>query len=362
MKEFTGFMHGLGIGGWLTNYKRFHVLPKEWRLPLSPGDFEHFDRYITKRDVDYIASLGADHIRVCFDQLVLEEAPGKYRERIFELLENFAQWCQQAGVNVVFNMHKAIGNYCDISEDITLLESEELQERFIAFWCKMEQKFQHRPQIAFELLNEVKDVPPDLWNNLAKRTIKALRKLNSDRRIIVGSTGWNNLNNVQFLDGYDDDIIFTWHFYYPYEFTHQRGVLHASPLYYNREMHYPGDIAPYNDYFDFVWSEKNHYQNYTRMDRRYLADLMQPVFDYSAQHPERIIWCGEFGTIRHAPLASRENYMSDVISLLLEHDTPYCLWNYLSTPNDGNRFSLVDDDKREILSPKFAKLLSGKVL
>jgi len=28
MKRFIGFEHGMGIGGWLTNYKRFHVLPR----------------------------------------------------------------------------------------------------------------------------------------------------------------------------------------------------------------------------------------------------------------------------------------------------------------------------------------------
>ena len=53
--------------------------------------------------------------------------------------------------------------------------------------------------------------------------------------------------------------------------------------------------------------------------------------------------------------------MRDLISLLKEYEIPYCVWNYLSTPNDGNRFSLVDDDKREILSPELAKIISGNV-
>lgn len=53
--------------------------------------------------------------------------------------------------------------------------------------------------------------------------------------------------------------------------------------------------------------------------------------------------------------------MRDVISLLLEHRTPYCVWNYLSTPNDGNRFSLVDDDRREILSPRLAAVIRGEI-
>ncbi len=53
--------------------------------------------------------------------------------------------------------------------------------------------------------------------------------------------------------------------------------------------------------------------------------------------------------------------MRDMISLLIEHGIPYCVWNYLSTPNDGNRFSLVDDDRREILSPRLLRIIQGHV-
>jgi hypothetical protein len=37
------------------------------------------------------------------------------------------------------------------------------------------------------------------------------------------------------------------------------------------------------------------------------------------------------------------------------------VWNYLSTPNDGNRFSLVDDDERRILSEEMARIIRGEV-
>jgi len=175
----------------------------------------------------------------------------------------------------------------------------------------------------------------------------------------IEDIGWR-CDKLQHLTGYDDDIIFTWHFYIPGEFTHQRGVLQASYLYYNRVMPYPGDIAPYNGFYEFVNGEKDHYQGYSRMDKNFLRDAMAPAFEFAEQHPERIVWCGEFGTIRHCPLEYRENYMADVIALLREHHTPYCSWNYLSTPNDGNRFSLVDDDNRRILSRRMADILVGK--
>ena len=53
--------------------------------------------------------------------------------------------------------------------------------------------------------------------------------------------------------------------------------------------------------------------------------------------------------------------MRDVIKFLKENEIPYCVWNYLSTPNDGNRFSLVDDDARKILSEDLAEIIKGNV-
>lgn len=64
MKNLHNFKRGMGIGGWLTNYKRFNVLPLEHRMKITEGDMEHFRTYITERDIEYIASLGMDHIRL----------------------------------------------------------------------------------------------------------------------------------------------------------------------------------------------------------------------------------------------------------------------------------------------------------
>ncbi len=359
-KRFPGFEKGMGIGGWLTNYKRFNVLPDEWRGPLSPGDFEHFDTYITENDIRNIASFGVDHIRLGFDQVVLEEKPGVYRERIFRLIDNFVYWCKESNVNVVLNLHKAVGNYADIRESVSLMADAELQERFVSLWLEFERRYHGRPDIAFELLNEVRDVDPNIWNNLVQRTVKAIREKNPTRKIIIGGTSWNSAGALRHLRLYDDgNIIYTFHFYSPFEFTHQRGVLQAAPLYYNREMAYPSDIEPYRDFRRFVYGDKNPYPDNKRMDKEWIREQMQPAFDFVKAHPDKILWCGEFGTIRHCRLEYRENWMRDVISLLKENGISYSVWNYLSTPNDGNRFSLVDDDNRAILSPGLLRIIQG---
>ena len=363
MKKLEKFQKGMGIGGWLTNYKRFNVLPPDKRLDITIGDMEHFESYITEADVINIKNMGLDHVRLGFDQIVLEEAPYVYRESIITLISNFVSWCEKHGLGVVLNLHKAIGNYCDIEEEETLFDSERLWDRFAALWLKLEEVFHDKDEVMFELLNEVRDIDPVMWNRLAEKTIRAIREKNPTRRIILGPTSWNspwNLKDLQIFD--DENVIYTFHMYAPGEFTHQRGVLHWKQLYYNRSMPYPcEDIERYREYNRLLFGDNNSYAKFTRMGIEFIGEFLAPAFEFAKKHPDKILWCGEFGTIRHADIKSRENYMRDIIYLLKENDIPYCVWNYLSTPNDGNRFSLVDDDNRKILSTRMLEIINGEV-
>ena len=334
-KEWPGFTRGMGVGGWLTNYKRFNVLPVEKRLTLTDGDYAHFDTYVTEGDVARIRAWGFDHIRLGFDQIVLEEKPGVWRERTFRKIDDFIGWCGRYKMNVVLNLHKAIGNYCDIPEEVQLLDDAALQERVIALWLEIERRYHDFPGLAFEILNEVRNVDPVKWNAFADRTIRAIRARNPERWIVVGSTCWNHPATLKDLRVWDDPrVVYAFHMYMPHGFTHQRGVLQAEPLYENAEVPYPG--------------------------RATVVRELKPAVEWAAAHPDKILWNGEFGTIRHAPPIARADYMRDVISVCRAHGISYCVWNYLSTPNDGNRFSLVDDDTREFLSKDLLDACLGK--
>lgn len=360
MKKFVGYQRGMGIGGWLTNYKRFHLLSEDKREILTIGDLEHFQSYITERDVAYIASLGFDHIRLGFDQVVVQNQNGEFIDKHFKLIENFVGWCEKYGLNAVLNLHKAIGNYCDVPSKTHMVDSSILSDRFVALWTEFERRFSDKTNVAFELMNEVNHVDSDKWNALIARTIEEIRKQNKDRIIIYSSTdGWcvEGMKNMRLFD--DENVVYTFHFYDPFEFTHQRGVLQAPQIYYNRDMPYPCDVERYRDYQSFVGGVENSYAGYEEIGKKYIYDSLAPAAEFVRLHPDKILWCGEFGNIRHAKLEWRIAWFKDVISFLKEHEIPYSVWNYLSTPNDGNRFSLVDDDKREILSEELKNVLLG---
>ncbi len=361
MKKLKNFQKGMGIGGWLTNYKRFNTLPQEKRMDITKGDMEHFATYITESDAINIKNMGFDHVRIGFDQIVMEKEAYVYREETFKYLWDFTEVCENLGMRVILNMHKAIGNYCDIKEDITIFDSEELQNRFIAMWVEFEKCYTDKPDVMFELLNEVRDVEPDLWNDLAEKTINAIHTINPNRYIIVGSTIWNNVDMLKKLRIFESDkVIYTFHTYDPHMFTHQRGILQHW-LYANMELPYPtNDVERYREVQRLTYG-KTAFGNVTAIDRQYIRNSLMSAKKFIDEHPEKILWCGEFGTIRHCRLEYRENWMNDVISVLKEFDIPYSVWNYLSTPNDGNRFSLVDDDNRKIVSERMLNIIRGNV-
>ena len=363
MRPFEGYMHGMGIGGWLTNFKRIRIMPEEWRLVLTPGDFEHFEKYITREDVKRIAGFGMDHIRLAFDQIVFEEyeKPFNYRVSSFKYIDRFLEWADKEKINVVLNLHKAIGNYCDFKEDNSLLTDNQLQERFVAFWLEFEKRY-HNVDVVFELLNELTDTESGNWNKLAAKTVNEIRKVNPKRKIILGSAQWNSVDCLKDLDLYDDDnISYTFHFYTLHDFTHQRGILAGENQILNREAAYPGSMEPYRENRRYLKRDMGDLDKYERFDYSYLRDHFQPAVNFLKAHPDKKLYFGEFGTIRHCPLLYRENWMRDMISLSKEHGISYCVWNYLSTPYDGNRFSLVDDDNREIVSRTMLKIIRGEM-
>ena len=364
-KHWPGFSRGMGLGGWLTNYKRFNVLPEKWRMTLTEGDFEHFDTFITERDVASIRAWGFDHVRLGFDQIVVEESPGQYRERTLRKIDDFVAWCERHRLNVVLNLHKAVGAYCDVAGVKDLFADSELQDRFVALWLALERRYHDHPGLAFELLNEVREgVSAEAWNALADRTLKAIRAQNPTRWVVIGSVRLNSPSALAQLKVWDDPrVVYTFHMYAPYEFTHQRGVLHAGPLYYNRVLAYPtADVERYRDFQRLVnGSKTGEYVGWAEIGRDYLRNhCLRGARTFVQNHPDKILWNGEFGTIRHAPPESRVAYMRDVVAACREWGIPYCVWNYLSTPNDGNRFSLVDDDSRQFLSAELLKACQGE--
>ena len=360
MKRFDGYMKGVGMGSWLTNYKRSKIMTEEQLCRISPGDWEHFDTYYTLEDFKRVTDWGMDHVRLPFDQVIMEDCdrPFTYREKGLEYLDRALEWARQCGLNVILNMHHAVGCYCD-NGNCSLFDEPEKQERFIRLWEELERRYAGE-NCVFELLNEPVTGNAEAWNQLAARTIQRLHAINPNRRIMAGPANYSGPEWVSRIQTYNDPrIVYNFHFYAPSEFTHQRCILNTEQMIWNRAMPYPGDINRYLEYREYMKKDDQDLRGLDRMDHRYIERCMQPVLDFMEQHPDEIICCNEFSCMSHIEMKQREDWYRDVISFFIQHNMGYSVWNYMHTPYDGTKASLVDEKTREILSPRLLRIIQG---
>jgi endoglucanase len=93
------------------------------------------------------------------------------------------------------------------------------------FWKQVAPRYRRAPPgVMFELLNEPHaslDAPA--WNQLLVEMLAIVRKTNPNRTVVIGPTGWNNMNALATLRLPDEDrnILVTFHYYEPFRFTHQ---------------------------------------------------------------------------------------------------------------------------------------------
>lgn len=120
-----------------------------------------------------------------------------------------------AGLNVVLNVH----HYGEIFSD-----PQGQRERFLALWQQIAARFRDQPEsVVFEVLNEPNtDLTPDLWNALLVDALAVIRQSNPRRYVMLGTAEWGGIGAMARLRLPDDDrLIFTFHYYQPFAFTHQ---------------------------------------------------------------------------------------------------------------------------------------------
>ena len=214
MKKFEGFQKGVNLGGWISQFDRYVI--------------EHFDTFITKKDIDYIASLGFDHVRVPVDYNVLEDEDGNTKETGFKYLENRLEWCRDNGLHMLIDLHECYGYSFDpLKKDMDRAKffyDEALQNRFMNLWREIAKRFGQYPEtVAFEPLNEVVlESVADAWNDILARFIALIREYSKDTWIVCGGVCYNSVLTVPLLKvPFDEKIVYNFHCYEPFPFTHQ---------------------------------------------------------------------------------------------------------------------------------------------
>lgn len=188
------------------------------------------DNYITKADIDYIASTGANTIRLPFHYKLFtdEDYMGLVSVQDgFARVDSVVSWCKANNLYLILDMHDAPGGQTGDNIDDSygypwLMESEKSQQQFCDIWTRIADRYKDEPTIlGYELLNEPVatyfEAEQDSLNSrlvdVYKMGVEAIRKVDPDHIILIGAPQWNS--NFGPLEGVDfgPQVMYTCHRY-----------------------------------------------------------------------------------------------------------------------------------------------------
>jgi endoglucanase len=178
----------------------------EWGVTLKEG-------YFTA-----IKKAGFDSVRlpVKWSAHATKEAPYTIDKTFFERVDWAIEQAKKNNVIIIVNAH----HYDEIVKD-----PDAHMARLAGFWKQISERYKDQPEsVYFELLNEPHEKLDDAkWNAEFPKILAMVRKTNPTRPVVIGPSQWSNVNNLANLKLPADDrhLIATFHYYSPFEFTHQ---------------------------------------------------------------------------------------------------------------------------------------------
>ncbi|MBO4902344.1 MAG: cellulase family glycosylhydrolase [Lachnospiraceae bacterium] len=334
MKQFEGYMHGINLGGWLSQCDHTK---------------ERYDTFIVEKDIQTIKSWGLDHIRVPIDYELIEKPDGGYSEEGFGYIDKAIGWARKYGLNMILDLHKTYGFSFDAGHNETgFFENTDYQERFYRLWEELARRFgKNAGMLSFELLNEVTDPAySDRWNQILTTCIGKIRKFAPTIKILVGGYYNNSIMALKDLcPPYDENIVYNFHFYEPLIFTHQ-GAYWIAPMDTSFRMPFASTYAEYEEYTEkyttVQFPEAKIFPADQILGREYFEHYFAEAIRV-AKERDVALYCGEYGVIGLVDKADTLAWYREICSFFDRNGIGRAAWSYKEMD-----FGIADEPMGEI--------------
>jgi len=162
------------------------------------------------------AGFTAVRIPIRWSAHALPQAPYTINPAFFDRIDWAVEHALSQGLVTVINIH----HYDELVDD-----PPAEHDRFLALWRQIAEHYQgYSADLWFEILNEPHDrLGGALWNRYAREALAIIRETNPTRPVVIGPGDWNGIGALHALDLPPEDrrIVVTFHYYAPFEFTHQ---------------------------------------------------------------------------------------------------------------------------------------------
>jgi aryl-phospho-beta-D-glucosidase BglC (GH1 family) len=287
--------------------------------------------YITDDDFKLMHKLGFDHVRLSIDPAPLLKPPltDGFNAGHLALLDAAVKDILNNHLNVVLDIHPE-GAYKH-----PLRDDPAAQAAFVQFWSLFAAHYASTDpeRVFFEILNEPEVNDAAVWANLQGQVVPAIRKAAPQHTIIATGAHYSGLRDLLvFQPVSDGNVIYTFHDYEPFPFTHQGAgwtMAQVKPL---SEIPYPSTpesivpkLSEEPSLADQFWLNEYGLDEWN-------AARIQSEIAFARKWGEQYhvpVWCGEFGVFRdHSDPAMRAVWIHDMRVALEQNGIGWNMWDW----------------------------------
>lgn len=280
----------------------------------------------SKQDFINIQSLGFDVIRLPINLHYMTGGEPDYvlDDLFLENLHRVADWAEELQIHLIFDNH-TFSVVDDTDPEVGVILNK--------VWGQMAIQFADRSEyIYYEVLNEPHGIADAVWNNIQQEVVETIRQHDTVHYIVIGPAGWNSYHNLSAMPVYDDEkLIYTFHFYDPFLFTHQ-GASWTNPSMEDVEnipFPYDADSMPScPPVYNGTWIASN-YNSYPEDGT---VEKVRELIDIAVQFRDQRnvpIYCGEFGVYQPTSQENhRVNWYRTVGAYLDSMEIAWTMWDY----------------------------------
>jgi hypothetical protein len=346
--------------------------------------FAGADRTMSPAEMRQLTEAGLDFVRLAVDPGPFLQLTGWKRDWADRFLVDTVRSFLAAGLAVVVDLHPSDIHPAYESKDLTAGLRSPAFQAYLGLVSRVASLLAEfgSPRVAFELMNEP-TIAPAAWQPMLEAAYRAARSRAPGLTLVLGG---GNQNAVVGLTGMDmkafaDDpaVIYTYHDYDPYQYTHQGASWNAAANL--ADVPYPARARPPGESLEAtrrsiaqsdmkaegkpaaIASATRQLESYQRsgFDRADLAKTFDEVTAWARSRnipPQRIL-LGEFGARLTATSggaaqqAERERYFRDMRELAEAKGFAWSAFSY----RGGGGFALARDEVGPGLDPVIARAL-----
>jgi endoglucanase len=308
--------HGINLSGWFAS-----------SYDLSQ---KHFDSFTNASDLKLIHDMGFDSVRLGIEPSLIA------RHGSLTPANPQALAALDHAVDAILANHLAVTLCVFPSDDYKHnLSTNGGVDDFVLLWRVLAAHFVRSDpgKVFFELINEPEVPDPYRWMGIQARVDQAVRTVDTVHTIIATAANYGSLPDILQLEPLPDpNVIYNFHFYEPYQFTHQGASWGSSEWVYFKDIPYPATPETLTAQMSNVPSDPARYNLYLygagHWDHAAIAGRIAFAAAWARERNVPLI-CNEFGAYRDtANPASRARWISDVRSALEENHIGWAMWDY----------------------------------